>query len=40
MLNGRDDFMLPYETNQQPLFEALGTKRQGVHPVRWRPRHL
>ena len=26
MLNGRDDFMLPYETSQRPLFEALGTK--------------
>ena len=26
MLNGRDDFMVPYETNQRVLFEALGSK--------------
>ena len=28
MLNGRSDFMVPYETNQRPLFEALGTKEK------------
>ena len=26
MLNGRDDFIHPYETSQRPLFDALGTK--------------
>ena len=26
MVNGRDDFILPVETNQNPLFQALGTK--------------
>ena len=26
MLNGRDDFMVPYEPNQRVLFEALGSK--------------
>jgi dienelactone hydrolase len=26
MLNGRDDFIHPYETSQLPLFDALGTK--------------
>jgi formylglycine-generating enzyme required for sulfatase activity len=26
MLNGRSDFMVPYEPNQRMLFEALGTK--------------
>jgi hypothetical protein len=26
MLNGRTDFMVPYEPNQRMLFEALGTK--------------
>jgi dipeptidyl aminopeptidase/acylaminoacyl peptidase len=26
MLNGRNDFMVPYETGQLPLFELLGTK--------------
>jgi formylglycine-generating enzyme required for sulfatase activity/dienelactone hydrolase len=25
MLNGRDDFIHPYETSQRPLFDALGT---------------
>jgi hypothetical protein len=25
MVNGRQDFALPYETNQKPFFEALGT---------------
>ena len=25
MLNGRDDFIFPLETHQEPLFEALGT---------------
>jgi eukaryotic-like serine/threonine-protein kinase len=25
MLNGRDDFAVPYETRQRPLFEALGS---------------
>jgi pimeloyl-ACP methyl ester carboxylesterase len=25
MLNGRDDFLFPLETNQIPLFQALGT---------------
>jgi pimeloyl-ACP methyl ester carboxylesterase len=24
MINGRDDFMFPYELSQQPLFELLG----------------
>jgi len=28
MLNGRDDFMVPYETNQRVLFDALGTKNK------------
>jgi eukaryotic-like serine/threonine-protein kinase len=28
MLNGRDDFMFPYETSQRPLFEALGTRNK------------
>jgi formylglycine-generating enzyme required for sulfatase activity/dienelactone hydrolase len=28
MLNGRDDFIHPYETSQRPLFEALGTKQK------------
>lgn len=26
MLNGRNDFMLPYDTSQAPLLELLGTK--------------
>jgi len=26
MVNGRDDFLFPLDTNQKPLFEALGTK--------------
>jgi dienelactone hydrolase len=26
MLNGRDDFISPYESSQLPLFDALGTK--------------
>jgi serine/threonine protein kinase len=26
MVNGRNDFILPVETNQKPLFRALGTK--------------
>ena len=26
MVNGREDFILPVETNQNPLFQALGTK--------------
>ena len=26
MLNGRSDFMVPFEPNQRLLFEALGTK--------------
>ena len=26
MLNGRDDFIFPVETNQKPLFRAFGTK--------------
>lgn len=26
MLNGRDDFLFPLETNQKPLFRALGSK--------------
>jgi dienelactone hydrolase len=26
MLNGRSDFMIPFEPNQRLLFEALGTK--------------
>ncbi len=26
MVNGRHDFLFPVETNQKPLFEALGTK--------------
>jgi dienelactone hydrolase len=25
MLNGKDDFIFPYETSQKPLFEMLGT---------------
>ena len=25
MVNGRQDFLVPYETNQKPLFDALGT---------------
>jgi dienelactone hydrolase len=25
MVNGRQDFALPYETNQKPFFEAFGT---------------
>ena len=25
MVNGRQDFIIPYETNQKPLFDALGT---------------
>ena len=28
MLNGRDDFTFRYETRQQPLFEALGSKEK------------
>jgi hypothetical protein len=28
MLNGRDDFMVPYETQQRVLFDALGTKEK------------
>jgi dienelactone hydrolase len=35
MLNGRHDYVLPYETSQRPLFELLGTspaaKRQVVY---------
>jgi predicted Ser/Thr protein kinase len=27
MLNGRDDFIFPVATHQQPLFEALGTQK-------------
>jgi eukaryotic-like serine/threonine-protein kinase len=26
MVNGRDDFILPVETSENPLFQALGTK--------------
>jgi pimeloyl-ACP methyl ester carboxylesterase len=26
MVNGRYDFIFPLETNQKPLFQALGTK--------------
>jgi hypothetical protein len=26
MMNGRDDFVSPFETAQRPLFMALGTK--------------
>ena len=26
MLNGRDDFIFPLDTHQQPLFAALGTR--------------
>jgi len=25
MLNGKQDFLLPYETNQKPFFDVLGT---------------
>jgi len=28
MVNGRNDFIFPLDTNQKPLFEALGTKRR------------
>ena len=28
MLNGRSDFMVPFEPNQRMLFEALGTKEK------------
>jgi hypothetical protein len=26
MINGRNDFIFPADTNQKPLFEALGTR--------------
>ena len=26
MVNGRNDFIFPLDTNQKPLFQALGTK--------------
>jgi hypothetical protein len=25
MINGRDDFLMPYELSEKPLFELLGT---------------
>jgi alpha-beta hydrolase superfamily lysophospholipase len=28
MMNGHDDFMVPYETNQRVLFDALGGKEK------------
>jgi len=28
MLNGRSDFIVPFEPNQRLLFEALGTKEK------------
>ena len=42
MLNGRDDFIFPVDTHQQPLFDGArhqGTG-QGLSTVRWRPRQL
>ena len=38
MLNGRDDFIFPVETNQKALFRAFGTRgaRQEACPVRRR----
>ena len=33
MVNGRYDFLFPYETNQKLLFEALGTKPADKHHI-------
>ena len=36
MINGKDDFILPYETSQRPMYEILGTpaahKKHKVYP--------
>ena len=33
MLNGRYDYMMPYETHQKPLFDLLGTPEKDKHHV-------
>ena len=39
MLNGRYDYMMPYETHQKPLFDLLGTPEEDKHHVLFETGH-
>jgi dipeptidyl aminopeptidase/acylaminoacyl peptidase len=40
MINGRDDFMFPYEISQRPLFELLGAPAGQKRHVRLSGGHI